>query len=62
MESPAPQRRLRAVQSHLLPPTAAEDDPQPQLHANITAGEFAHGTRSSQLYLFFSCSLNMTIT
>ncbi|KAK9919832.1 hypothetical protein M0R45_028407 [Rubus argutus] len=42
MESPAPQRRLRAVQFHLLPPTAAVDDPQPQLHANLSAGEFAH--------------------
>ncbi|PRQ42191.1 putative long-chain-fatty-acid--CoA ligase [Rosa chinensis] len=41
MESHAPQRRLHAVQSHLLPPTA--DDPQPLLQANLTAGDYAHG-------------------
>ncbi|XP_004304992.1 PREDICTED: long chain acyl-CoA synthetase 6, peroxisomal [Fragaria vesca subsp. vesca] len=41
MESDAALRRLHAVQSHLLPPTA--DDPQPLLQNNLAAGEFAHG-------------------
>jgi len=42
MESPA-QRRLHAIQCHLLP---ASDDPQSLVQANLTAGEFVHGTFS----------------
>ncbi|CAB4285315.1 unnamed protein product [Prunus armeniaca] len=43
MESlPAPQRRLHAIHSHLLPPST-DHPPHSHLHANLTAGEFAHG-------------------
>ncbi|GMN43842.1 hypothetical protein TIFTF001_013030 [Ficus carica] len=40
MESPA-QRRLQAVQSHLLPTATADDDSHSRIHSNVTAGEFA---------------------
>ncbi|ONI04510.1 hypothetical protein PRUPE_6G325200 [Prunus persica] len=38
----APQRRLHAIHSHLLPPST-DHPPHSHLHANLTAGEFAHG-------------------
>lgn len=49
MESDAAQRRIHAVHSHLLPPTA--DDPQPLLQNNLAAGEFAHGITPLHLFI-----------
>ncbi|KAM7481378.1 hypothetical protein LguiB_005961 [Lonicera macranthoides] len=40
------QRRLGAIQGHLLP-TATAEDPHSQIRTNETAGEFVHGQRYS---------------
>jgi hypothetical protein len=49
MESQA-QRRLHAIQCHLLPSSTASDDPFSHVQPNVTAAEFFHGSLSLSLY------------
>ncbi|KAF3454475.1 hypothetical protein FNV43_RR04922 [Rhamnella rubrinervis] len=52
MESNA-QRRLQAIQAHLLP--IATDDPQTHIQSNLTAGEFAHGIQALSVIFLLLC-------
>uniref|UniRef100_A0A2N9EE49 Long-chain-fatty-acid--CoA ligase n=1 Tax=Fagus sylvatica TaxID=28930 RepID=A0A2N9EE49_FAGSY len=52
MESQA-QRRLHAIQCHLLSSSTASDDPFSHVQPNVTAAEFVHGSLS--LFLYYVC-------
>ena len=52
MESQA-QRRLHAIQCHLLSSSTASDDPFSHVQPNVTAAEFFHGSLS--LSLLYVC-------
>ena len=51
MDSIAAQRRLKAINGHLV----SEGESRPQLRPNLTAGEFVLGTLSLSLSLSLVC-------
>jgi len=57
--TPAAQRRLKAINAHLI--TSADDNSSDHLQSNPTAAEFFSGTYSLKLVFVFVCIMWMMI-